>query len=172
MKEGVFRKGLVCAIIILFVGTSFVSAFNVKLVNESKPMNRGNWLYVGGNGPGNYTHIQSAINAANDGDTVFVYSSSYPYHESVVIDKSINLIGENRDTTIIDGNSSGYYYIINISADQVKISGFTIYCGLGGIYIGSYGNNISGNNIVYAEETGIYLSDSNNTIVGNTIKRT
>ena len=32
------------------------------------PMNRSNTLYVGGSGPGNYTAIQAAINAASDGE--------------------------------------------------------------------------------------------------------
>jgi len=55
MKGGIFGKGLVFTIIILFVGTSFSSAFNINLVNESKPMNNGNWLYVAGSDPNNYT---------------------------------------------------------------------------------------------------------------------
>ncbi|MCD6411333.1 MAG: right-handed parallel beta-helix repeat-containing protein, partial [Thermoplasmata archaeon] len=81
-------------------------------------------LYVGGSGPGNYSRIQDAINDANDGDTVFVYDDSSPYHESIVVNKSINLIGENKNTTIIDG--SGYWNGIIISADRVNVSGFKI----------------------------------------------
>ena len=79
-------------------------------------------LYVGGSGANNYTSIQSAINDASNGDTIFVYSGIY--YENIVINKRINLIGENRDTTIIDGNNAGD--VVNITADRVSIEGFTI----------------------------------------------
>ena len=82
----------------------------------------GNTLYVGGSGPGNYTSIQDAINDANDGDTVFVYNGLY--FEHIVIFKTIDLIGENRNTTIIDGGESGT--VIRVSVDWVNITGFTV----------------------------------------------
>ena len=37
----------------------------------------GNWLYVGGSGPGNYSVIQDAVDNASDGDTVYVYHGIY-----------------------------------------------------------------------------------------------
>lgn len=46
----------------------------------------GNKLYVGGTA-NNYTRIQDAINAANDGDTIFVYDDSSPYYENLIINK-------------------------------------------------------------------------------------
>jgi len=51
-------------------------------------------LYVGGSVPNNYTTIQSAIDDAVDGDTVFVYDDSSPYREHLLIETSINLLGE------------------------------------------------------------------------------
>jgi len=74
-------------------------------------------LYVGGSGPNNYTKIQDAIDNASDGDIIFVYSGVY--YENIVINKSINLIGEDKDTTIIDGDISGD--VVNITADWVNI---------------------------------------------------
>lgn len=74
-----------------------------------------------------YQHIQEAIGAASDGDTVFVYSGIY--NEKIVIEKSIILKGENRDTTIIDG--SGYGDVIEIHASSIKIEGFLIQNGKG-----------------------------------------
>ena len=62
----------------------------------------GNTLYVGGSGPNNYSSIQSAVNDANPGDTVFVYNGTY--YETVYIDKNdITLLGEDKNITIIDG---------------------------------------------------------------------
>lgn len=81
-------------------------------------------LYVGGSGPGNYTTIQAAVNASQNGDTVFVYDDSAPYFESVVIAKSITLAGENEDTTIING--TGHNTTISVMADGVTIHDFTI----------------------------------------------
>ena len=82
-----------------------------------------NTLYVGGSGPGNYSTIQGAINAASDGDTIFVYDDSSPYNEQLLIQKSINLIGENKETTIISHNS---YLIIDIDTHNFTFQGFTV----------------------------------------------
>jgi len=87
----------------------------------------GNIFYVGGSGPNNYTSIQEAINSASNGDTVFVYDDSSPYYENLIINKSINLIGEDKETTIIDGtNLNVLLDTINITIDHVYINGFSI----------------------------------------------
>ena len=49
--------------------------------------------------PVDYPTIQDAIDNANEGDTVYVYSGYY--NEQVVIDKPIDLIGENKETTYV-----------------------------------------------------------------------
>jgi hypothetical protein len=105
---------------------SFTSISGNLLSNQIvKTFDKGNILYVGGSGPGNYTTIQSAIDDAWYGDTVFVYDDSSPYYEwDILIDKSINLIGENRATTVIDGDYNGT--ILFVRADDVIISDFTI----------------------------------------------
>ena len=84
----------------------------------------GNTLYVGGSGPNNYTTIQSAINDSADGYTVFVYDDSSPYYENIIINNSIQLLAESKETTVINGNDSGD--VITITVDYVIISGFTI----------------------------------------------
>ena len=58
-------------------------------------------ITVDDSGGADFFTITMAINAANEGDTVYVYSGTY--YEHVVVDMSINLTSENRDTTIIDG---------------------------------------------------------------------
>ena len=129
MKEYLVGKGLVVVIIIiifLFIGSNVVSGFNIQLKNTTYPLITGssNTLYVGGTGEGNYTKIQDAIDNASDGDTVFVYNDSSPYNENVNVNKSINLFGEERDTTVIDG--CGIDSTIEVSANHVYVEGFTI----------------------------------------------
>ena len=111
-------------IIILFV-LSAVSPITTGInIRNSILRNDGNTLYVGGNGSGNYTTIQSAIDNASVGDTVFVYDDSSPYNEwNIVINKSINLIGEDRDTTYVIGN----HITIEEDGNGVNISGFNLY---------------------------------------------
>jgi parallel beta-helix repeat protein len=79
-------------------------------------------LYVGGSGDGNYSNIKDAINAADDRDTVYVTSGTY--YENIVIDKSIDLIGNDKENTIIDGGGLGD--VIRVIVDHVNISGFTV----------------------------------------------
>ncbi len=78
--------------------------------------------YVGGSGPGNYTAIQDAINAAIPGDTVYVFKGTYA--ENILVDKSLSLIGEDRNATTIDGGGS--VDVVNVTANWVNISGFTM----------------------------------------------
>lgn len=79
-------------------------------------------LYVGGGGPLNYTTIQDAINASNPGDTVYVFNGTY--YESVKVNRTLNLTGEDKNTTIIDGRMVGD--VIEVTADLVNITGFTV----------------------------------------------
>ncbi|MHA2390098.1 MAG: hypothetical protein ACXACW_15360, partial [Candidatus Hodarchaeales archaeon] len=121
------NKSIVLGIIFLFVLMNFTSISGIQINNYQiiKPFGRGDILYVGGSGPNNYTSIQDAIDDAVDGDTVFVYEDSSPYNEpDIIIDKSINLIGEDKYTTVIDGGGSGD--VIFVSADWVNITRFTI----------------------------------------------
>ncbi|MGF3573521.1 MAG: right-handed parallel beta-helix repeat-containing protein, partial [Candidatus Bathyarchaeia archaeon] len=121
-----------------------------------------------------YGTIQAAINAANYGDTILVKEGTY--YEHIIVNKSITLIGENRDRTIIDGSSTGT--VMNITAGNVNVTGFTIQksgphpdCG---IYVSSTFNNISYNIIKncpayyigYAIEL---FNSSNNILSGNFI---
>lgn len=72
--------------------------------------------------PDDYPTINSAIQKAVDGDTIFVKSGTYT--EQLIIDKAITLKGEEIGTTIIDGNNTST--VILISHDNVEISDFTI----------------------------------------------
>jgi parallel beta-helix repeat protein len=100
-----------------------VSSANINKCN-SNPLLSNGILYVGGSGEGNYTKIQDAIDNSSNGDTVYVFDESSPYFENVIINKVITLIGENRETTIINGSQNGN--VVYVIVDGVTISGFTI----------------------------------------------
>ncbi len=158
-----WRRIIMVSIVSLVIGNFAAGIENgYKIIDEQNL--GGDILYVGGSGEGNYTSIQEAINAASNGDTIFVYNGMYK--ENVVIDKSINLIGESIDETIIDGNRSND--VIRVEAGNVKIANFTIqYSGrkenMAGIYIvGSY-CRIENCKII-KNNRGIYMISDNNVI--------
>ncbi|MFH1101875.1 MAG: NosD domain-containing protein, partial [Methanobacteriota archaeon] len=122
------RKKLIGILFCMLMILSTIIPVSGTVLTEktSHPLTKGNILYVGGNGPNNYTRIQDAIDNASDGDTVFVFDDSSPYYENIIIEKSLTLIGEDKTTTVILGDESSDGIIVNISADDVSISGFTI----------------------------------------------
>jgi parallel beta-helix repeat protein len=157
-------KNMIVSIII------FISLININSIStigfESLELssisiiNNRDILYVGGSGSNNYTKIQYAIDEAKDGDVIFVYAHSSPYFENIAIDKSIDLIGENKVTTIIDGSNSGN--VVYINADWFNISDFTIRDGNIGINGQTSFSTIKNNNINFNNADGIFLSYSNN----------
>ncbi|UCF12191.1 MAG: right-handed parallel beta-helix repeat-containing protein [Thermoplasmatales archaeon] len=153
------KKILTIGIMLLFIGTTISSATEINVVEQSKVVTLGgNILYVGGNGTGNYSKIQDAINDSENGDTVFVYDDSAPYYENLNVNKSITLIGENKESTIIDGNIVDKI-VVNIFADNVILSDFTIQ------KFGDY--NFSDNNSIISIQSD-YNIISNNILTGNT----
>jgi parallel beta-helix repeat protein len=104
-KIGIF---LLCIILL----TSFQVVYFVKTVKAEETI-----LYVGGNGSGNYSTIQAAIDDSKSGDTIFIYSGLY--NENISINKSkITLKGENKNTTIIDGKQHWYTIKIENNIDK------------------------------------------------------
>ena len=104
--------------------------------------------------PTDYPTIQEAINAADSGDTIFVYNGTY--YENVIVNKTLMLFGQSAETVVING--SGGTVILVDSVDDVTIDGFTVISGSYGIYL-QYSRcgiisscNITGNNIagIYA----------------------
>jgi len=171
-----FRKTLVLCVIALFICITIVPSNAIKQVVE-KPLTMpsvSKTLYVGGNGSGNYTRIQDALDNASDGDTVFVYNDSSPYHECIEIPRSITLLGEDKFSTIIDGEKR--LNIITVNDWYAKISGFTIKKNNDpnkrpyyGIYIGNDYDEITiSDTIISNIETGISVGSSFNQIIDNT----
>ena len=154
--------------VILFLILSHFAVFLTVEICEAR-----NTLYVGGIETGNYSSIQSAIDESLEEDIIFVFSGIYC--ENVVLNKTINLIGEDKNSTIIDGNKNRYYTIL-IQARGVNISGFTVQnssigiCVVGNESISYNNNTITGNKIVN-NFGGIYFSNfsNSNIISGNII---
>jgi len=89
--------------LILYLGVAVAPLIPAITITSTTSLSNGDTLYVGGTGPGNYSTIQDAIDAANTGDTVFVFNGTYTGevgYYGVYVDKSINLVGENKYTTI------------------------------------------------------------------------
>ena len=87
-----------------------------------------------------YQYIQDAVYEAGTGDTVHVFNGSY--REDVSVNKGIELLGEDRDITILNADRST---CITIFADGVKISGFSLISRYASLLIYSNNNTIIGN---------------------------
>jgi len=129
--------------------------------------------------------IQDGIDAVADGGIVYVYSGIYN-DSYVIVNKTLSLLGENKDTTIINNPPGALLDDISISAENVLISGFTIqnfeygiwlqasYCtinnsiflnnsyGAGIIITYGHGNCIIENNTFINNKWGVLLDGNNN----------
>jgi len=124
--------------------------------------------------PDDYATIQEAVHNSIDGDTVFVKSGTY--NESVFIYKSISIVGEDEEKTIIVGDYLLNGTVVLVSHDNVNVTGFTIQSpnvtmSRRGVHLLNVHNcNISGNKIMH-NHYGIWLYDaSENIIVENTLR--
>lgn len=194
MREVGIKKGIVLLFLLIFIGSIISnSAVGFKLektylinskYNENFESN--SYIFVDDDnkdGPweGSYTYpyqfIQEGVNACKEGWTLFVFNGYY--NEQIVIDKSVRLISENKDFTIIDGNQANKEYegIVTLNSDFIQFSGFTVINGSNakrssGICLKQYSkNNNICDNIVFDCLIGIRLIQFNddNTISNNII---
>jgi parallel beta-helix repeat protein len=107
-----------------------------------------------------YHTIQETMNHVYNGYTVYVRNGTY--HEHVIINKTIHLNGENKNTTIIDGG--GIDDVVTVSVPGVTISGLTIQNSgtqtyNAGLKTLSLNSNVTiVNNIIQRNAIGIYLN--------------
>lgn len=138
------------------IAISFLFCVTMPSIVTSTPQeNMDVWhhtFYVGGSGPGNYTAIQDAIDDANDGDTVYVFSGTY--NETLELNKRLRLLGEDKTTTIIDGQQEGC--TINVSSEHAMIENFTI-----------LGGGFDTDEFTHFFRAGIRVTGSHNTICNN-----
>ena len=184
LKNSIIKRCLILSIIGMFLVVNIVpslsgislkkSQLSQELVSFKEPSSRATTLYVGGSGPNNYTSIQAAIDDTMTGDTVFIYDDSSPYFENIFIYKTINIVGENRDTTIINANNVGD--VVEITTNSVKID----YVTLTNSGSGSGDAGIEINNVQYcriknvrciSNNIGIYLNNADSNYIQNNIFR-
>ncbi|MFH1101835.1 MAG: C25 family cysteine peptidase [Methanobacteriota archaeon] len=121
-----------------------------------------------------FNTIQDGINAVGPQGNVFVASGLY--HEALFINQSLNLIGEQKNTTILEGLPTNTF-IIFLQANTMSIQGFTFRNTEYGI-TGSYVSDITITDNTFLEHTGagITLSSSeritikNNDFIRNTAR--
>ena len=127
--------------------------------------------------PDEYPTIQAAIDNASAGDIVFVKEGTY--YENLRIDKSMQLIGEDAEKTILDGNlsaSTGFPPTmtklsspLTIIQDNVTVEGFTLRNAYTGIQLGGNHCTISGNRITNVQYGIELFNASENSLTGNVI---
>jgi parallel beta-helix repeat protein len=101
-------------------------------------------IFVDDDGTVDFTSIQEAIDNAQDGDIVYVFSGYYDEH--VVINKSIDLIGEDTETTYVGRIHVGELYPED-AGRWINVSGF---------HLGSY---YVSHNYIYVRANDISVTD-------------
>jgi nitrous oxidase accessory protein NosD len=119
--ETLERKPVSGIMLILLLIAMLTLAFDIQTVKSGSRI----WT-VNDDGPADFHMIQEAIDAASPWDTIYVYEGTY--NENITINKrALTLIGENREKVIITKNLYGTEgAIVEISATDVTLSGFTI----------------------------------------------
>jgi hypothetical protein len=122
--------------------------------------------------------IGHAISLASSGYTVKVAASTYK--ENLTIGISLNILGADARTTIVDGNQSGTVFTISSSSAVVLLSGLTIQNGsaaggyVGGIFtdggtVTVTNSTITGNEGAGGYAGGIFNLDGTLTVLNSTI---
>jgi nitrous oxidase accessory protein len=143
------RKNVALLVVLVFLATACLTMF-FPVRAESKT------IIV----PDDFPTIQEAVNAADVGDTIFVKRGTYV--ENPIVNKSVSLVGENRDATVADVTAG-----LKVESDSVAITGFTIYDGWQGITVSANNSKISGNKITNSQYGIVLLSSQNSTITEN-----
>jgi parallel beta-helix repeat protein len=132
------------------------------------------WM-VDPKGGGDSLTIQAAVDKAKAGDTIYVKAGNYSEH--VTVEKSLTLLGEDRNNTILDGTYTGI--IISVNASNVVIQNFTFQNSgweikYGAVYVSGNSYNVTvSNNSFLNNEYGVcvdplsWVKISNNIIIGN-----
>lgn len=170
-----FHKIFSFFIILIFIATLTLPISNSD-EGSLKQIRDKNIIFVGGKGENNFSKIQDAIDSSDNDATIYVYNGTY--HEHILIDKKITLIGESKQSTIIDGRYNlENQSILHVTSDHVKVTNFTFQNAKGidgraGLFMTKFPqritrNNIFKNNIVKNCSYGVMFVNPMNTIISN-----
>jgi len=178
MKSQAGGKIALGIILMLFFSSLFASA--LITLSKAETTETVMWIVDDDGSAADFSSIQAAIDAAKFGDTVYVRSGHY--YEHVLVNKGVKLLGENKTSTLIDGNFTDN--VVTVAADNVEISGFTIQNSgkrivanesspyveiisenMYGVYVSGYtGCNISGN-VVSNNYVGLGFESCSNILI-------
>lgn len=169
------RLGVSIVVILILLSSSFFPAAALPDRGTDGPSTK-HTIYVDDDntyGPWNgsyeypYQTISDGIQQAANDDLVFVFNGIY--HETLIINKSIDLCGEQQNTTIIDGLNTGS--VVTIVSDSVDLRGVTLrnsggYQDDAGIKIAAQGATITSCTI-FRTRTGISLENVQRPLITN-----
>jgi parallel beta-helix repeat protein len=115
-----------------------------------------------------YNTIKEGIDAADLGYTVFVYNGNYQEWNIIINKDDFSLVGENRNSTIIDGMNLGW--ILIITSQNVTVTGFTIQrspMGTAGVFLNHASKSRISANLITNHDSGIYSVFSNGNVIDN-----
>lgn len=179
--------------VFFFTSEADAVTFALALNNATTPVNSGSSAnvmnstshddfgdFVVGNNGTDHMSIQAAINAATNGDTIYVAAGTYA--ENVAVSKSVTLTGANVGVNPNTGSRIGESILngsVMVSSNDVTFDGFTVSnpSGTSGISVTSVsGANVRNsifNDIGTGNATGsaqaVYISTSNSPISNFTI---
>jgi parallel beta-helix repeat protein len=179
-KNRVFIIIIIMPVILLLCGCIFLQTNNESetnnslghydfFVNQSYSSDVKHWNVT------YFSSINAALERSQDNTSIYVFNGLY--YESLIINNSIHLQGEDPYKTIIDSNQMTEDVIQITANGNVKISGFTIRNSSkndpyayneAGIDIRSNGNTIEGN-IISNNYFGVYCPYNNNNVIRNNL---
>ncbi len=127
------QKGLAVAVILLFIGTCIIPSATSELTNSKRLTNGKNIITVDDEpGDADFTSIKEAVDYSSPGDTIEVYSGTYPEEGIRIVKENITLLGISHELgggndtgkPIIKGD--GTTYVIKLIASNVTVSNFII----------------------------------------------
>jgi parallel beta-helix repeat protein len=159
-----FKFSLVCVLCLVFV-TTLGSFFFLGQMVSGQPIRLG---VVNVDTGLSYFGVQEAINAVETLDGHVIRVGYGVFEEHVVVNKSISLVGEGPDMTVIDGMRGGV--VVDVVSDGVEIRSLGIRNGVIGLRLDHADNCRIVDNVLCDGSYGLRLYHSRNAFVaGNRV---